>query len=118
MNYKVYSANGEDNWTEDLDLVLDEVGEGHKAGDTVEVYVGDSEPYSHSDFVNGDSIIGGICDIGGEEMGEWCEDYLYDFDQKKVKELEDIIIKFLSENARPPIAYRVINIKTEKHILD
>lgn len=117
---EVYSLNGEDNWEDELEDVIQQAyDDGAAIGAAIKITQGDSIKAEHSDFVTGSSIIEYISERAYDEYGEWSEEYLTEVSNNKEKseEFKKLIVNWLSENAESPGFYRVTNTKEIEEII-
>ena len=119
MDY-VYSANGEDGWSDDYDEVRNDAVDNlfpwrtsNESADSVTIYRGEKETVSHSEFVHADSIIEQIQESAAGEFWDFSYGYLDDLNQADRRELELKVIEFLLSRAALPTFYRVKNIDSE-----
>jgi hypothetical protein len=114
MSNKSYSANEED-WGE-LENIMEDLECDYDAGAVVEIFEGDAVAFTHKEFIRGDRIIEDIQELAYDELGEWQQDYLDDLaeDKEKVKQLNELLIKFITDNSKEPSCYKVINVKKIK----
>lgn len=114
MSEKVYSRNEED-WY-DLCEIMESLEEDYRDGDEVEIREGKSVQFTHDEFINADRIIEDLQETAYDEFGEWQEDYLDDLakDKEKISELKKLLIHFITNNAKPPKCFKVVDIKSIK----
>jgi hypothetical protein len=117
MSNKSYSTNEED-WN-DLEDIMDDLECDYDAGAVVEIFEGDAAAFTHKEFIRADRIIEDIQELAYDELGEWQQDYLDDLaeDKEKVKQLNELLIKFITDNCKEPSCYKVINVKKIKVIV-
>lgn len=110
----VYSRNEED-WYEYEDII-DGIEADYQSGDKVEIFEGDAVLFTHKEFINVDRIIEDIQEAAYDEIGEWQQDYLDDLagDKDKMIELNKLLLDFITENAKVPTCYKVVNVKEIK----
>lgn len=119
MSNKVYSADGENRWGGDLSGAIEEAVDNQDDENPKEVQISSADrvDYKHSDFISGDMILELIRENAYDEIGEWEEDHLGDLmdNEAKVKEFEDLIVKFISDNSKALSCFKCVNIKEETH---
>ena len=114
MSKKVYSRNEED-WY-DLCEIMGSLEEDYQAGDEVEIQEGKAIQFAHDDFISAAHIIEDLQNKAYDEMGEWQQDYLDDLanDVDKIFELKKLLVHFITNNAKPPQCFKVVDVKNIK----
>lgn len=107
---EVYSINGEDNWTKDIDDIICGLNEDGQLGE-VEITKGESIPATHKEFVDTDILMESIADRAYDKYGDHTDTYLDDVDSEKKEELKKVIANWLNYNTKKPDFYGVENIE-------
>lgn len=107
---KVYSENGEDYGCGDYQSAVEQcIDENTKVGDTITIFKAEAIQYSHADFVRAESIIEDMQNCAWDTAGEFAETYLEELKKEDFKELDKLIIDWLSTKSDNPRFYTTKN---------
>lgn len=113
---KVYSVDGCSFMDlEELSNML--LCEGFLEGQEMTVETGTALLKSHYDYIDSNYIIERAQDAAFEDMGDCTKCYLGDVSDTDIKELNEIIVKFLNERVMSPFFYGVSDVKEEVIVL-
>jgi hypothetical protein len=80
-NAHAFSNNGED-WTTDLDDLINDFEDSYQAGEIVSFYIGNKKNFTHADFICNalERAVEDAVEVAYDEVGEVAETYLEKLD--------------------------------------
>ena len=108
MNILAFSFDEED-WTLDVDEIESEIESRLEFNEPIgDIYIGYAVFQEHKHFLNIKQLIENMQD---NAYNDYSDGYLEDLTTEKLKELENIVLTWLNENASGPNFYNVHKIK-------
>lgn len=105
---KCYSLNGED-YRSDIEDIFDDIKCEHEVGDEVSYFEAETKKQTHQDFLIIDRLIEDMQEQAYGVAPEYADDYLDDLSNEKKMELQELVLKWLNDNAKQPTFFMCEN---------